>query len=182
MDESFLDKLQKDMGPQEESSQEFEVTTASNSPKAKKKDNSSKEKGSSKKVKIKEEKSKESSEKPVERKESWFESEGELTVDVYQTDKDLVIQSAIAGVDPENMDIAIEKDRVDIRGVRKSTADQEADYFYKECYWGRFSKEIILPAEVDNSRAEASMNKGVLTIRMPKIEREKKRKISVKPK
>lgn len=182
MDESFLDKLQKDMDSQEEPSQEFEVTTVSNSPKAEKKNNSSKKRSSSKKVKVKEEKSKGSSEKPVEKKESWFESEGELTVDVYQTDKDLVIQSAIAGVDSENLDIVIEKDRVDIRGTRQNPADQGADYFYKECYWGRFSKEIILPAEVDNSRAEASMNKGVLTIRMPKIEREKKRKISVKSK
>ncbi len=177
MDESFLDKLQKDM-ESEKPSQEFEVTTVGDTPKKK---DSPREKThkSSKKVKVKEEKG-ESPEKPAKLKESWFEPEGELAIDVYQTDKELVIQSAIAGVRPENLDIVIEKDHVVIRGVRENPAEKGVDYFYKECYWGRFSKEIILPAEVDNSRAEAAMNKGVLTIKMPKIEREKKRKISVK--
>ncbi len=180
MGESFLDKLQKGMETEEQSPQEFEITAVSNSPQ---KDSPPKKKNqkSSKKIKVKEENTK-SPEEPVKLKESWFESEGELTVDVYQTDKDLVIQSAIAGVSPENLDIAIEKDRLNIRGARPNPAEEGADYFYKECYWGRFAKEIILPAETDNSRAEASMNNGVLVIKMPKIEREKKRKLSIKSK
>ena len=111
----------------------------------------------------------------------WFESEGQLTVDVYQTDKEIVIQSAIAGIEPENLDITIENDLVIIRGNReRKFIEEKKNYFYQECYWGRFSREIILPAEVDGSRAKATMEKGVLTIRMPKIEREKKRKITVR--
>lgn len=111
----------------------------------------------------------------------WFESEGELTVDVYQTDTDIVIQSAIAGVKGENLDITIENDLVIIRGTREKNIEvEEKNYFHQECYWGSFSRKIILPVEVDPSRAQASMKDGILTIKIPKIEREKKRKIMVK--
>ncbi|GAH21149.1 unnamed protein product, partial [marine sediment metagenome] len=54
------------------------------------------------------------------------------------------------------------------------------NYFAQECYWGPFSREVILPVEVDPSRVEAAMKEGILTIRIPKILREKKRKISIK--
>lgn len=114
-------------------------------------------------------------------KEKWFEPEGQLAIDVYQTENDLVIQSAIAGVKPENLDISIEGDQVLIKGSReKPPGEEERNYFYQECYWGPFSRQIILPEEVDPSRAEAEIKEGILTIRIPKIERKKKRKILVK--
>ncbi len=110
----------------------------------------------------------------------WFESEGQLTVDVYQTDKEIVIQSAVAGIEPDDLDIIIENDMVTIRGNReKLFEEKKRNYFYQECYWGQFSREIILPEEVDNSRAQATMKKGILTIRIPKIESKKRRKIGV---
>jgi len=115
-----------------------------------------------------------------ETKEKWFEPEGQLAIDVYQTEDELVIQSAIAGVKPENLDISIEKDVISIRGKREKPFEEEKDYFSQECYWGTFSREIILPVEVDPSRVKASMKEGILTIRIPKILREKKRKITVK--
>ncbi|PIU16595.1 hypothetical protein COT20_00090 [bacterium (Candidatus Gribaldobacteria) CG08_land_8_20_14_0_20_39_15] len=126
------------------------------------------------------------------KKEKWLEPtsqsfaenlggpEGELAIDVYQTETDLVIQSAIAGVKPEFLDISIEKDVVTIKGSREKPFEEEGDYFAQECYWGSFSREVILPAEVDPDRAEATMKEGILTIRIPKILREKKRKIKVK--
>ena len=114
-------------------------------------------------------------------KEKWFEPKGELTVDVYQTEDDLVIQSAVAGVRPENLDIVIENDILTIEGNRrKPDEDEEKNYFYQECYWGPFSKRIILQEEVDNSRVEAMMKDGILTIRIPKIQRKRKRKVVVK--
>lgn len=123
-------------------------------------------------------------EEDEEPKEKWpdfgAEPEGQLAVDVYQTEKDLVIQSAIAGVKPENLDISIEKDVVSIKGAREKPSQEEGDYFAKECFWGPFSREIILPAEVDPNQAEASMKDGVLIIRIPKILRDKKRKITVR--
>ena len=107
--------------------------------------------------------------------------EGQLTVDVYQTDGEIVIQSAIAGIKPEDLDISVENDVVAIRGKREKQVEEKGqNYFYQECYWGRFSREIILPAEVDNSKAKATMKNGILTIKIPKIEGEKKKKIEVK--
>ena len=118
--------------------------------------------------------------KPLEEKK-WLEPEGQLAVDVYETDGEVVIQSAIAGIKAEDLDISVENDIVAIRGKREKSFEKSArNYFYQECYWGYFSREIILPAEVDPSRANAAMKDGVLTIRIPKIEREKKRKIIVK--
>jgi len=129
------------------------------------------------------EKTKEVWEKEKEEKEKWpsfsGEAEGQLAIDVYQTESDLVVQSAIAGVRPENLDIALEKDILTIKGLREKPFDEEGDYFSQECYWGPFSREIILPAEVDPNQATAKMKEGVLTIRIPKILREKKRKVVV---
>jgi len=114
-----------------------------------------------------------------ENEEKWFEPEGQLAIDVYQTDKDLVIQSAIAGVKPENLDITMEKDILIIKGSREKPYKENGDYFSQECFWGLFSREIILPAEVDPNRVKAEIRNGVLTIRIPKTLREKKRKIIV---
>ncbi len=114
-------------------------------------------------------------------KEKWFEPEGQLAIDVYQTDGELVIQSAIAGVKSEELDISIEGDVVTIKGIREKLEEsEEKKYFYQECYWGSFSREIILPEEADPSRAEGEMKNGILTIRIPKIERKRKRKIIIK--
>ncbi len=79
------------------------------------------------------------------------------------------------------MEIVTEKDLVVVRGERKRPEEKEVKEFYtKECYWGPFCREIILPEETDPSRAKATMEEGILTIRVPKIEREKKRKIELK--
>lgn len=94
---------------------------------------------------------------------------GELVVDVYETDRDVVVQSAIAGVTADEVDIALEQDILVIKGTRKNPAiDEERNYFTKECYFGPFLKEIILPKEVDTTQIKAAMDNGLLTIRLPK--------------
>ncbi|MDO8585132.1 MAG: Hsp20/alpha crystallin family protein [bacterium] len=109
------------------------------------------------------------------------EAEGQLTVDVYQTPTEIVIQSTIAGVDPEELDIAITAESVTIRGKREKMEEvADEDYFFQECYWGRFARQIILPQEIDAERAVAAMKNGVLTIRLPKLNREKTKKLKVK--
>ena len=110
----------------------------------------------------------------------WFEAEGQLAVDVYQTDEELIIQSAIAGVKPEELDITTQGDVVIIKGFREKPAEESGNYFYQECYWGPFSRQIILPVEADPARSKAVIKEGILTIRMPKIEKEKEKKIAVK--
>lgn len=115
--------------------------------------------------------------------DDWLDKEkiGQLTVDLYQTDKEIIIQSAIAGVEPEDLDITIEDDLVIIKGKREKKITQEKkDYFYEECHWGQFYREIILPVEADSSRATASMEQGVLTIKIPKTGTETKKKIEIK--
>jgi HSP20 family protein len=109
------------------------------------------------------------------------EIEGQLTVDVYQTPTEIVIQSTVAGVDPENLDISITNESVTIRGRRERMERvKEEDYFFQECYWGKFARSIILPQEVDGEKAVATIKNGVLTIRLPKLNREKVKKLRVK--
>lgn len=116
--------------------------------------------------------------------EEMFESEeqeGQLTVDVFQDDENIIIQSTIAGVSPDDLDVSITNDMVTVRGERRQqySADQE-DYFYQECYWGTFSRSIILPIEIDADRAEAKIKNGILTIRIPKANTAVTRKLKVK--
>ncbi len=99
-----------------------------------------------------------------------IEEEGQLAVDVYQDKKNIIIKSTIAGVEPDDIDISIDNDMITIRGRREKQRDiSEDDYFYQECYWGGFSRSIILPVEVDAEKIEAGMRNGVLTITLPKV-------------
>lgn len=109
------------------------------------------------------------------------DQEGQLTIDVYQTDTDIVIKSTIAGVKPEDLDIQINNDMVTIRGERRKEDEiREEDYYYQECYWGAFSRSIILPVDVEANKAEALMKNGILTIKLPKAETARARKIQVR--
>ena len=109
------------------------------------------------------------------------ETEGQLSIDVFQTPADIVIKSTIAGVKPENLDIAITNDMVTIRGRREADEDLgKDDYFYQECYWGPFSRSIILPVDVQTDKSLATLKNGVLTIKLPKSEKTKTKKIEIK--
>lgn len=108
-------------------------------------------------------------------------NEGQLTIDVYQTDTDIVIKSTIAGVKPEDLDVSINNDMLTIRGERKNDEQvMEENYYYQECYWGSFSRSVILPIDVVADKIEASMKNGILTVRMPKAESNKSKKIQVR--
>lgn len=113
--------------------------------------------------------------------EPQIESEGQLTIDVYQTADDIVIKSTIAGVKPENLDVNINNDMVTIRGERQQEEEVSVDnYYYQECYWGPFSRSVILPVEIISDKAEATMKNGILTLRLPKADTTKTRKIQVR--
>jgi HSP20 family protein len=108
--------------------------------------------------------------------EQWFaeDYEGQLSIDVYQTDNKLVVKSTIAGVKPEDLEVYIHNDLLTIRGKREQEAGEEvADYLYKECYWGGFSRSIILPFEVQVNEVQATLKNGVLTIILPKAPKSK---------
>jgi HSP20 family protein len=106
--------------------------------------------------------------------------EGQLTIDVYQTPEDIVVQSAIAGVKPEDIDIDVSPDSITIRGERQQEQEvSEEDYLYQECYWGRFSRSVILPQEIDPEQASVTFKSGVLVIRLPKVSRPKSKKLKI---
>lgn len=120
---------------------------------------------------------------PVEK--GWLSSqkpEAKLSIDLYETDDNLVIQSTIAGVKADDLNIAVENGMLSIRGSRKKPEESSSlqkKYLYQECYWGAFSKKIILPEEVDPSQVQATIKEGVLTISIPKVKRKEKRKIEI---
>ncbi len=108
------------------------------------------------------------------------EEEGELLVDVYQSDGNIVIRSTVAGVKQEDLDIDLNNDMITIRGKRKNIENvNNGDFFYQECYWGSFSRSIILPCEIQASKVKASLKDGILTIVLPKNQKDKSVKISV---
>ena len=120
---------------------------------------------------------------PGEKERGWLDEnyEGQLSVDVYSTDKEIVIKSTIAGVQVEDIDISINNDMLTIRGERQQeTEDKLQDYYYQECYWGGFSRSIILPVEVDSDKVAASLKNGVLTIRLPKVRKTKNISVKIK--
>lgn len=109
------------------------------------------------------------------------EAEGELAIDVYQTPSVFIIESTIAGVKPEDIDISLTSDSIIIKGKReKEEIIKTEDYIHQECYWGKFSRSIILPQEIDPDRTQASIKNGVLKITLPKVNKTKSKKIKVR--
>lgn len=112
--------------------------------------------------------------------EEWMESEGQLTIDVYQTGDEMVIKSTVAGVTNADLDITITNDMITIKGQRKNhEIIDPKDYYYQELYWGNFSRSVILPQEIDTENAKASLKEGILTIRLPKLERSRTKKLKI---
>ena len=114
--------------------------------------------------------------------EEWLtDYEGQLNIDMYQTKDNVIIKSTIAGVRPEDIDITVANDMVNIKGTRHKeevvTAD---DYFYQECYWGNFSRSVIVPVDIDSEEIEADLKDGILTVVIPKAAKAKTKKVKVK--
>jgi len=118
----------------------------------------------------------------MEMEKSWDESEpaGELTVDVYQTPDDIVIESAIAGVKPEDIDIQVTSDSISIKGSRHRNREVgDEHYLCQECYWGQFTRTVIFPQEIDPENATVGFKNGILTVRLPKVNRKRSKKLTI---
>jgi len=115
---------------------------------------------------------------------NWIEEENdeaELSVDVYQTPTDIIIQTMVAGVKPEDLELSISRDMITIRGQREeSRTIDEDNYFTKELFWGRFSRTMSLPAEVEPEEVEATERHGLITIKIKKVDKEKKNTVKVR--
>ncbi len=113
----------------------------------------------------------------------WLEEDagGQLAIDAYQTDDTVVLKAPIAGVNPEDLDVAITDEAVTIKGERRGNDVVDRDhYFIQECYWGSFSRTYALPTAVDADNADAQLANGILTITIPKLSRSKSRRLTVK--
>lgn len=108
------------------------------------------------------------------------EPPAELTVDVHQTDDAIILQTIVAGTEPHDLDIDITRDMVSIHGSREKHHEVEHDnYVHRELYWGSFSRNILLPEEIDVEEAKASVKNGLLTINLPKLDKHRKTKLQV---
>lgn len=109
------------------------------------------------------------------------DAEGHLTIDVYQTAENIVIESTIAGINSDDLDISITPESVTIKGSRqKKEKVKKDDYLYQECFWGKFSRSIILPQEIDPDKSQATLKDGILKIVLPKVSKTKSKKVRVK--
>ena len=107
--------------------------------------------------------------------------EGELPVDMYQTGDAVVIRALVAGVSPEDLDIAITRDMVTIKGLREEYQEAaDDDYYHRELFWGSFSRTLLLPEEVLIDEAEAQEKHGMLEIRLPKVDKDRSARLKVK--
>ena len=115
--------------------------------------------------------------------ELWLngDTDAELLLDVFQDDDNIYVKSTIAGVDVTDLDISINNEMLTIRGKREDREEANYDdYFYKECYWGSFSRSIILPMEVKNDEIKAELERRVLKITLPKVKRTRSIPINIK--
>lgn len=111
------------------------------------------------------------------------ETEGQLAVDIYQTDKEIVILAPIAGISPDDIEISVTDEVLTIKGSRHLERKiEEEDYFAKECFWGAFSRSIILPESADLSKISAAFEKGLLEIRIPRGEKIRTKVVRIKTK
>lgn len=105
--------------------------------------------------------------------DKWIaDTEGQLSIDVIETATEILINSAIAGVSSDDLEINVTPDTITIRGERKLNCKRsEADTIHiQECYWGTFSRSIVLPCNVQPDATEAELKNGILTIRLKKAE------------
>jgi HSP20 family protein len=107
---------------------------------------------------------------PQKTEELWnLHEEGQLAVDVAETPTEIIIRTAIAGVTEKELDIHITDDLISIHGTRQQESlPAHATLHYSECFWGSFSRAIILPCHIKTDEAEATLKNGVLTIHAPK--------------
>jgi HSP20 family protein len=94
--------------------------------------------------------------------------EGQLSVDVAQTDNAVIVIAPMAGCRAENLELHLHNDVLTIRGERQIALEPGAEYFYRECYWGKFSRTIVLPVEIKAEMTQAEFKNGVLRIVLPK--------------
>jgi len=113
----------------------------------------------------------------------WVEGEWYPSIDVAETEDQVIVKAEIPGMDPSELEITLTDDSLSIRGEKKEEKEEKKkNYHRRESRYGSFSRSVRLPALVNTEKAEASYDKGILTINAPKVEKEKAKKIEIKVK
>ena len=108
---------------------------------------------------------------------------GMPAVDMYQTEDDVIVKTAIPGIKPEDVQISVTGDTLTIKGETKEDSDdKQKAYHIREQRWGSFERTLTLPTDVKADKAQAEFENGILTITLPKAEEVKPKTISVKAK
>ena len=103
------------------------------------------------------------------------------SVDVSETEKELIVRAELPGIAPEEIDISLTGNAMTIKGVRKHEREEKKENFHLvERSSGSFSRSIQLPAEVNADKIKATYKDGVLSVSMPKAKAEAVKKIEVK--
>lgn len=104
-------------------------------------------------------------------------------MDIYQTRDSVVVETPLAGIDPEKVNISIENDVLTVEGQQeKKTEVDEKDYYRKEVKSGSFHRAVSLPTTVEGDQAKAEYEDGIMKITIPKAERAKPKQIKVEVK
>lgn len=105
---------------------------------------------------------------------------GQLAVDVFETDTELIVKARTAGVDRNDLEVSMSDGILTISGTLSSGDETEVRQWHiQECYWGEFSRTLALPTPVNEEVVKANLKDGVLTITFEKIKQEKAKKIQV---
>lgn len=108
-------------------------------------------------------------------------AEGELGIDMYETNDSIVIQAMVAGVSADDLSISLTREMATIKGKREAPKGIEKEnYSHQELYWGSFSRTVLLPAEVETEEAEATERHGLLTLKLPKIDKGRVQSIKIR--
>lgn len=114
-------------------------------------------------------------------KSSDASEEGQLSLDVFQTKDEIVVIAPVAGVKKNDLNISINDDVLTIQGERQFSFHVEREnYVHQECYWGNFSRSVILPEQADIRHAKASFKDGILIVRIPKTERMRNKVLEIR--
>lgn len=105
-----------------------------------------------------------------------------LPVDIHVENDEFIITAPVAGLKAEDLKIEILDDVLTLSGEVRSESNGDGDYLLREIHYGEFSRSFRLPSSVEADGAEAKVEDGILTIRLPKVEEERPKKIEVKAK
>lgn len=115
--------------------------------------------------------------------EQWHDhlEEGKLSVDVAHDEKHVYIVSTVAGAVPDRIEVYIHNDLLTLRGERVNPVETKVgiEFYHTECFWGHFSRTVVLPVEVNGDLARAQYKNGILEITVPKRTRDRKISIEI---